>query len=228
MNLPLIKSWVFDLDNTLYAPEEDIFSQIDKKMTSFISNHYNINSNDAFNIQKEHFLEYGTTLAGLMNDKNNNIDPDEFLRVVHDIDLQSLKSDPNLRKAILNLPGPKFIFTNGTKRHAENVLEKLGLDDLFESIFDIKSANYIPKPNIETYNLFFQSTNIDPKSSIMFEDMGRNLIPAKELGMTTVLIKREIPNKHNIFQDKKYADIWGQDVPADYVIDDLVKFLNNN
>ena len=228
MKLSLIKNWVFDLDNTLYAPEEDVFSQIDKKMTSFISKHFDINNEDAFNIQKEYFLEYGTTLAGLMNDNSNNINPDEFLEYVHDIDLKSLSPKPELKKAINNLTGPKFIFTNGTKYHAENVIKKLDLENVFESIFDIKSANYIPKPNIETYNLFFKSTGINPRTSIMFEDMGRNLIPAKDLGMTTVLIKRKIPNKDNIFQDKKYADIWGQDVPADYIIDDLVNFLNNN
>jgi putative hydrolase of the HAD superfamily len=228
MKLSLIKNWVFDLDNTLYAPEEDVFSQIDKKMTSFISKHFDINNEDAFNIQKEYFLEYGTTLAGLMNDNSNNINPDEFLEYVHDIDLKSLSPNPELKKAINNLTGPKFIFTNGTKYHAENVIKKLDLENVFESIFDIKSANYIPKPNIETYNLFFKSTGINPRTSIMFEDMGRNLIPAKDLGMTTVLIKREIPNKDNIFQDKKYADIWGQDVPADYIIDDLENFLNNN
>lgn len=228
MKLSLIKNWVFDLDNTLYAPEEDVFSQIDKKMTSFISKHFDINNEDAFNIQKEYFLEYGTTLAGLMNDNSNNINPDEFLEYVHDIDLKSLSPNLELKKAINNLVGPKFIFTNGTKYHAENVIKKLDLENVFESIFDIKSANYIPKPNIETYNLFFKSTGINPRTSIMFEDMGRNLIPAKDLGMTTVLIKREIPNKDNIFQDKKYADIWGQDVPADYIIDDLANFLNNN
>ena len=108
------------------------------------------------------------------------------------------------------------------------MLKKLGLENVFKSIFDIKSAQYIPKPNIETYNLFFKTMDVDPKTAIMFEDMGRNLIPAKELGMTTVLIKREIPNQDNIFQDKKYSDIWDQDIPADYTIDDLAKFLNNN
>jgi putative hydrolase of the HAD superfamily len=228
MNLSSIKAWVFDLDNTLYEPEEDIFSQIDKKMTSFISNHFNINNDEAFNIQKDYFLRYGTTLAGLMDDKNSIIDPDEFLTYVHDIDLRSLKPNPQLNKSIENLLGPKFIFTNGTKSHAENVLKKLGLESVFKSIFDIKSAQYIPKPNIETYNLFFKTMDVDPKTAIMFEDMGRNLIPAKELGMTTVLIKREIPNQDNILQDKKYSDIWDQNIPADYTIDDLAKFLNNN
>ena len=102
MSLSLIKSWVFDLDNTLYDPEEDVFSQIDKKMTSFISKRFDINHNDAFNIQKEYFLEYGTTLAGLMNDKSNNIDPDEFLEYVHNIDLKSLNPNLALKKAINN------------------------------------------------------------------------------------------------------------------------------
>ena len=125
---------------------------------------------------------------------------------------------PQLNESIENLLGPKFIFTNGTKSHAENVLKKLGLENVFKSIFDIKSAQYIPKPNIETYNLFFKTMDVDPKTAIMFEDMGRNLIPAKELGITTVLIKREIPNQDNIFQDKKYSDIWDQDIPADYTI----------
>ena len=60
-------------------------------------------------------LEYGTTLAGLMNDKNSNIDPDEFLEYVHNIDLKSLNPNLELKKAINNLIGPKFIFTNGTK-----------------------------------------------------------------------------------------------------------------
>lgn len=227
MDLSSIESWVFDLDNTLYPPEEKIFDQMDRKMTSFISEHLKIDKNEAFNIQKNYFLEYGTTLAGLMHDRENNVDPDEFLKFVHDIELQSLNSDPELRNTILGLPGTKFIFTNGTTAHAENVLKKLELENIFESIFDIRAANYIPKPNLEAYNLFIKSTNINPHSSIMFEDMGRNLPPAKSLGMTTVLIKRNIPNSRNVLQEKKYANLWSQDVDADYIIDDLVKFLNN-
>ena len=227
MSLSLIKTWIFDLDNTLYPPEENIFSQIDQKMTSFIADNLKISIEEAFNIQKQNFIDHGTTLAGFMNSGNNKIDPDKFLEFVHDINLNSLKEDSDLRKILLLLPGKKYIFTNGTKKHAENVLKKLNLENIFQSIFGIKEANYLPKPNLETYNLFLKTYKIDPKTSIMFEDMGRNLIPAKELGMKTVLLERKLPNKNNSNQEDKYKDLWNDNYDADYIIDDIVKFLNN-
>ena len=227
MSLSLIKTWIFDLDNTLYPPEENIFSQIDQKMTSFIADNLKISNEEAFNIQKQNFIDHGTTLAGFMNTGNNKIDPDEFLEFVHDINLNSLQEDNDLRKILLLLPGKKYIFTNGTKKHAENVLKKLNLENIFQSIFGIKEANYLPKPNLETYNLFLKTYKIDPKTSIMFEDMGRNLIPARELGMKTVLLERKLPNKNNSDQEEKYKDLWNDNYDADYIIDDIVKFLNN-
>jgi len=227
MSLSLIKTWIFDLDNTLYPPEENIFSQIDQKMTSFIADNLKISNEEAFNIQKQNFIDHGTTLAGFMNSGNDKIDPDKFLEYVHDINLNSLQEDNDLRKILLLLPGKKYIFTNGTKKHAENVLKKLNLENVFQSIFGIKEANYLPKPNLETYNLFLKTYKIDPKTSIMFEDMGRNLIPAKELGMKTVLLERKLPNKKNSDQEEKYKDLWNDNYDADYIIDDIVKFLNN-
>ena len=227
MSLSSIKNWIFDLDNTLYPPEENIFSQIDKKMTSFISNSLDISIDEAYEIQKENFVNHGTTLAGFMNDKNNKINPDKFLEYVHDIDLSTLREDSKLREVLLLIPGKKYIFTNGTKHHAENVLKKLNLENIFQSIFGIKEANYLPKPNIKTYNLFLKNNKIDPKTSIMFEDMSRNLVPAKELGMTTVLLKRELPNNNNSLQKDKYKDLWDDNYDADYIIDDIAKFINN-
>ena len=227
MSLSSIKNWIFDLDNTLYPPEENIFSQIDKKMTSFISNSLDISIDEAYEIQKENFVNHGTTLAGFMNDKNNKINPDKFLEYVHDIDLSTLAEDNKLREVLLLIPGKKYIFTNGTKHHAENVLKKLNLENIFQSIFGIKEANYLPKPNVKTYNLFLKNNKIDPKTSIMFEDMSRNLVPAKELGMTTVLLKRELPNNNNSLQKDKYKDLWDDNYDADYIIDDIAKFINN-
>ena len=227
MSLSSIKNWIFDLDNTLYPPEENIFSQIDKKMTSFISNSLDISIDEAYEIQKENFVNHGTTLAGFMNDKNNKINPDKFLEYAHDIDLSTLREDNKLREVLLLIPGKKYIFTNGTKHHAENVLKKLNLENIFQSIFGIKEANYLPKPNVKTYNLFLKNNKIDPKTSIMFEDMSRNLVPAKELGMTTVLLKRELPNNNNSLQKDKYKDLWDDNYDADYIIDDIAKFINN-
>ena len=225
MNLSDIKNWVFDLDNTLYSPEEDIFSQIDKRMTEFIISKFNVNEEEAFNIQKKYFLEYGTTLSGLM--KRENIDPDEFLEFVHDINLEILKPNIELSKIIKNLPGDKFIFTNGSKKHAENVLKQLEMSGIFDDIFDIKESNFIPKPNINAYLNFIDKTKIEPDVSIMFEDIGRNLEAAKKLGMKTVLIKRNIPIRNDKFKTKDFESLWEDYDFADCITDDLVKFFNN-
>ena len=225
MNLSDIKNWVFDLDNTLYSPEEDIFSQIDKRMTEFIISKFNVNEEEAFNIQKKYFLEYGTTLSGLM--KRENIDPDEFLEFVHDINLEILKPNIELSKIIKNLPGDKFIFTNGSKKHAENVLKQLEMSGIFDDIFDIKESNFIPKPNINAYLSFIDKTKIEPDVSIMFEDIGRNLEAAKKLGMKTVLIKRNVPMRNDKFKTKDFESLWEDYDFADCITDDLVKFFNN-
>ena len=225
MNLSDIKNWVFDLDNTLYSPEEDIFSQIDKRMTEFIISKFNVNEEEAFNIQKKYFLEYGTTLSGLM--KRENIDPDEFLEFVHDINLEILKPNIELSKIIKNLPGDKFIFTNGSKKHAENVLKQLEMNGIFDDIFDIKESNFIPKPNINAYLNFIDKTKIEPDTSIMFEDIGRNLEAAKKLGMKTVLIKRNVPMRNDKFKTKDFESLWEDNDFADCITDDLVKFFNN-
>ena len=225
MNLSDIKNWVFDLDNTLYSPEEDIFSQIDKRMTEFIISKFNVNEEEAFNIQKKYFLEYGTTLSGLM--KRENIDPDEFLEFVHDINLEILKPNIELSKIIKNLPGDKFIFTNGSKKHAENVLKQLEMSGIFDDIFDIKDSNFIPKPNINAYLNFIDKTKIEPDVSIMFEDIGRNLEAAKKLGMKTVLIKRNVPMRNDKFKTKDFESLWEDNDFADCITDDLVKFFNN-
>ena len=226
MDLSNIDSWVFDLDNTLYSPEEEIFSQIDKKMTKFIISKFNVNEEEAFNIQKKYFLEYGTTLSGLM--KRKNIDPDEFLEFVHDINLEILKPNNKLTSIIEKLPGDKFVFTNGSKKHAENVIQQLQMNKVFDDIFDIKDSNFIPKPNINAYLSFIEKTKIKPETSIMFEDIGRNLEPAKKLGMKTVLIKRKTPIQNKKFKTKDFESLWEDNDFADCIIDDLVKFFNNH
>ena len=224
MELSNIKNWIFDLDNTLYSPEEEIFSQIDERMTKFITDKFKINNEEAFNIQKKYFIEYGTTLSGLM--KKNNIDTDEFLEFVHDIDLDILKPDKKLNKIISNLPGKKFIFTNGSKKHAQNVLRKLEMNAIFDDIYDIKDSNFIPKPNMEAYTTFINKMGIDVNKSIMFEDIARNLQPAKELGIISVLIQRDLPLRNDKFDIKEFELLWKNNDYADYVTDDLVMFFN--
>ncbi len=189
--LQIVKYWIFDLDNTLYSGKTKVFEQVDKKMSKYISEKLNITIEEARKIQKNYFHEYNTTLNGMI--KNHKIDANEFLEFVHDIDIGFLKKDLELQKELLKLKGKKIIFTNGSRKHALNVTQKIGIDQCFDDIFDIVDSNFVPKPAIEPYNELVKKHKIDPKSCLFVEDIARNLKPAYEMGMKTVWIENEEP-----------------------------------
>ena len=183
------QDWVFDLDNTLYPASSSLFPQIDRRMKQFISQRLKLDLEAAHRLQKQYYRDYGTTLRGLM--QLHGLAPDEFLEFVHDIDCSVLAPSPRLDAALARLPGRKLIFTNGSARHAENVLGQLGIARHFQAVFDIKSADYLPKPSIETYRLLLQKFAIAAERSVMIEDLARNLPAAAQLGMTTVWVRQD-------------------------------------
>ncbi len=181
--------WVFDLDNTLYPSSCSLFPQIDLRMRQFIAERLGLSLEEAFVLQKRYYREFGTTLRGLM--LNHGLEPDAFLAFVHDIDCSVLEPCQRLDGMLEQLGGRKIVFTNGSERHALNVMERLGIERHFEAIFDIAAAEFIPKPQPETYRKMVQRHGFDPRASAMFEDLHRNLLPAHAIGMTTVWIKGE-------------------------------------
>lgn len=215
-----VTDWVFDLDNTLYPHHTNLFSQIDVRMTAYVSELLQLPREDARKLQKELYQQYGTTLAGLM--ARHDIDPDDFLNKVHDIDYSWLSPDLALGEAIKALPGRKFIFTNGDRGHAERAAGRLGILEQFDDIFDIVAADLMPKPAQQTYDKFLALHRVAGPNAAMFEDLARNLIVPKALGMQTVLI---VPNNF----EPTFSEIWERD-PAfddavDFVTDDLAGFL---
>lgn len=181
-----IDTWVFDLDNTLYPASANLFPQIDVRMKAFIGDLLGLDPDSAFTLQKKYYHEYGTTLRGLM--VNHDVEPETFLEFVHDIDHSVLDTDEDLDSLLAALPGRKLIHTNGSARHAEEVLNALGIKDRFEAIFDISAGSYIPKPHPDSYQQFLESHAFEPATAIMFEDSVKNLEPAASLGMATVLV----------------------------------------
>jgi len=212
-DLKKIKYWLFDLDNTLYSGDTKVFDQVDKKMSKFISEKLDVDIEEAKKIQKNYFHEYNTTLNGMI--KNHKIDANEFLEFVHDVNLDFLKPNKPLEQEITSLFGKKYIFTNGSKAHAANVTKRIGIDKLFDGVFDIVESDFIPKPSIEPYKKIIEKYKIEPQYSIFIEDIARNLKPAHELGMKTVWIKNDEP------WAAKYSD---SDF-INYKTDDLAKFL---
>jgi putative hydrolase of the HAD superfamily len=212
-SLDQIEDWIFDLDNTLYPASTHLFPQIDRRMKAFISDLLKIPPDDAFKLQKDYYWKYGTTLRGLM--LNHHIEPDAFLEYVHDIDHSPLAPDARLDAALAKLPGRKFIYTNGSERHAVNVIERLGITRHFEGIFDITASRYIPKPEPAPYADLLARHNIAGSRAVMFEDIHVNLKPAHELGMTTVWLQHA-ENPATAGEDLSHCH---------FIIDDLIAWL---
>jgi putative hydrolase of the HAD superfamily len=211
--LTKIKYWIFDLDNTLYSGKTKVFEQVDKKMTQYISEKLNVSSEEAKKIQKNYFYKYNTTLNGMI--KNHNVDANEFLEFVHDINIDFLQKDLKLSEEIKKLKGKKIIFTNGSRKHALNVTQKIGIEHHFDDIFDIVDADFIPKPSIEPYKKLVKKHKIDPKLCVLIEDIARNLKPAYEMGMKTIWIENDEPWAKK-FSDSNFIN---------YKTNDLSQFL---
>ena len=179
------------MDNTLYSGKTRVFKQIDKRMSKYISGKLNVSIVEAKEIQKKYFYKYNTTLNGML--KNHKIDANEFLEFVHDIDIDFLKKDLTLSEELRKLEGKKIIFTNGSKKHALNVIRKIGIEQHFDDIFDIVDSNFVPKPTMEPYKKLVEKHKIDPNLCVLIEDIARNLKPAYEMGMKTIWIENDEP-----------------------------------
>lgn len=181
-----VRSWIFDLDDTLYPPESQFMGLIQQRINDYVVRTSGLPADEARTVQQDYLRDYGTSLAGLM--AHYRIDPTDFLAEVHDVPLDLLTPDPGLRAAIERLKGPRIVFTNGAMSHARRVVEKLGLDDLFDGLFSLEDADLIPKPDPRTFARMTERFGVDPSSAAFFEDTARNLEPAKAIGMTTVLV----------------------------------------
>lgn len=187
-----VDTWVFDLDNTLYPHESQVWPQVDARITLFLTDLFGLDGLSARALQKYFYQRYGTTLSGLMQE--NDVSPDDFLDFVHHIDLTLLDPDPHLGDAIAALPGRKLIYTNGTRKHAENVAGKLGILGKFDGVFGISEGGLTPKPERAAFERFFAAFDVRPENAAMFEDMEKNLIVPHEVGMRTVLIMPKTPD----------------------------------
>jgi putative hydrolase of the HAD superfamily len=181
-----VEAWIFDLDNTLYRADSDLFARIDARMSGYVASLLGVTPGEAKRIQKDYYRDYGTTLSGLIH--VHGIDPETFLSHVHDIDLSPLEPDAALNRAIERLPGRRFVFTNGCRNHAGRVLERIGLSGIMDDIWDIRTIAFEPKPRRGAYERVLANAEISAGRAAMFEDVARNLVPAHELGMTTVWI----------------------------------------
>ena len=204
-----ISDWIFDLDNCLYPASTGLFELIDERMGGYIERLLGVDAVEAKRVQKSHFHEHGTTLAGLMREQG--VDPHHFLEDVHASPLDRGPRDERLAVGLARLPGRKLVYTNADEPYARRVLEALGVSEHFAELHDIHAAELRPKPDRHGYELMLERFGIDPGSAAMIEDMAQNLKPAKELGMITGWVdngsERGNHGHHPDFIDLTIADV---------------------
>jgi putative hydrolase of the HAD superfamily len=185
-------TWVFDLDNTLYDGEASLFKQVGDRMTSFIVSYLGLEEEDARKMRKDYFHRYGTTLRGLMEE--HGVAPEAFMDYIHEIDYGVLKRDDELCRCLLKLGGMNYrllIYTNGPLSHAERVLGRIGMEGMFEGIFDIERSDWFPKPMEESRARFMEEMGVRGGEGVMFDDLPCNLVSMAKAGMSTVWVKSD-------------------------------------
>lgn len=179
---------LFDLDDTLYSPASGLWYAIRERMSNYMYECLKLPLERIPEMRQYYLQTYGTTLRGLQNDYN--INADDFLKYVHDLPLKEyIDPDPILQDILLSLPQQRWIFTNADIAHAQRVLAVIGLQECFKGIIDVRSMNFICKPDPEAYIHALKITQeFNPTKCVMFDDSIRNLAPANKLGIFTVLV----------------------------------------
>lgn len=201
-----IRDWVFDLDNTLY-PAPALYDAIGERMTSYIATRLDLDRTAALEVRERYFHQYGATVVGLA--KHHALDPHDFLGFVHDVDYSVLAPEPELGQLISLLPGRKIVFTNGGGGHGHRVIERLGLTNVFDAVFDIEAAGLAPKPQREAYARLIASCEVAPARAMLIEDTLRNLEPAHDMGFATALVGAVHPGPQ-----LAYVEHWAEDLKS--------------
>jgi putative hydrolase of the HAD superfamily len=183
----MLKYILFDLDNTLYPRSLGIFDLVIERIRNYMEVRMGFDKELARSLRQEYLKRYGSTMRGLMI--HHNVDPDDLLDYVHDVGVEErLSPDAELAGLLKSITTEKGIFTSGHKPHARRVLRCLGVEGHFPEIFDIIFTRFIPKPNPEPYRQILDHLRLEGRDCMMIEDLPANLKPAKDLGMTTVLV----------------------------------------
>lgn len=184
-----VRTWVFDLDNTLYPPECRLFDLIEVRITAWVMRSLGLALDEADRLRSTYWARHGTTLAGLI--REHGVDPEPYLADVHDIPMDRLSPDPALAAAIAALPGRRIVYTNADTVYARRVLSARGLDGLFHGIYGIEHAGYLPKPERAAFEAVFALDGLAGDTAAMFEDDARNLEVPHAMGLRTVHVAPE-------------------------------------
>jgi putative hydrolase of the HAD superfamily len=199
MPVPRPECLFIDLDDTLYPPDRGIWGEISRRINLYLSDRIGVPIHAVDAERRRLFERYGTTFSGLQHE--HAVNPEEYFTFVHDIPLDRfLTADAALRDMLARLPQRKFVFSNADAPYIRRVLEALGVLDLFDGIIDIYATGFACKPLPASYQAALtQANQSDAARCWLVDDLARNLVPAAQLGMVTVLVapKERTGNAHH-------------------------------
>jgi len=184
----------FDCDDCLYKNDWKTAKLLTEKIKGYCQDKLGLPEGKAYELYKK----YGTALRGLVEE--NLIDEDkvdEFLKYAHDIPLDDIQQDPDLRKLVEDVPHPRWVFTASTREHATRCLVQLGIEDLFLGVVSASSRDMIEKIGYATkhdpkcFRAAMEIAGIPEEAAagcVLLDDSTSNLKTAKALGWQTVLV----------------------------------------
>ncbi|MDR2921716.1 MAG: HAD-IA family hydrolase [Treponema sp.] len=207
-----IKYLLFDLDNTLYSSRYGLEDNVSMRIREFVSALLGITKEDVRAIRKANARQYGTCLEWLMAEKGFT-DTETYLAAVHPADeADSLPRDDKLREMLAGIPVPKAILTNSPREHADLILNKLGIADLFTDIFDIRRYGFRGKPQKEVFDNTLQSLMVRADEVLFIDDNPHNVEVFINLGGNGLLF-----DENDVYADCALPRIRGLGEIARYI-----------
>jgi len=178
---------IFDLDDTIYPRDAGVMQAVGGRIHRYMVERLGFDEEAAVRLRRDYLARYGTTMRGLIT--HHHIDPEDYLEYVHRVPLADLLGPaPRLDAVLGEIPTEKAIFTNATREHAGRVLQTMGIERHFTRIVDVRDMDYRSKPHPTAYQRLLALLDASPETCLMVDDSARNLRPAWELGMITVLV----------------------------------------
>lgn len=185
------KLWLIDMDDTLYSASENMFHEMHVRMDTYIQEALGVDAETANDLRKHYWQKYGVTFYGLWY--HHQIDPHDFLTMVHQIDISSISTNGKMRDAVDALSGKKVLFTNAPICYADRIIRHLGLQNSFDDQYraeEMKVAGmWRPKPSSQMFRHVLAKHRVKPHQACLIDDNLQNLKIAKQVGMQTVLCK---------------------------------------
>ncbi len=183
----MLEYLIFDLDETIYPRRSGLMQAISERISTYMIERLAMDPVIVPGLRRMYWEKYGTTSRGLQ--LLHAIDVEDYMRYVHDVRLTDyISPDPDLDRALSELTQHKIVFTNATEEHAQAVLRVVGVAHHFEAIYDALFFGNEVKPALGAYRRLLDELRVDGSACLLIEDSARNLRPARQLGMLTVLV----------------------------------------